>query len=86
MLPYDQRPWAKPLAATVIVLTLVAAIIAPFYLRSIKHLDPPMAVLIVLLVLAIVPPNYVVLRRQKHQDGVQGDAGHSGPFATRPIR
>ena len=54
------------MAATVIVVTLIAAVIAPLYLRHIKHLDPPMAVLVVLLVLAIVPPNFVILRRHKH--------------------
>jgi uncharacterized membrane protein YoaK (UPF0700 family) len=65
MLPFDSKPWAKPLSATIIVLTVLAAIAAPFYLHHIRHLDPPMAVLILLLVLAIVPPNIVVLRRHK---------------------
>ncbi len=64
MLPFDNRPWAKPLAATVIVITIIAAVLAPFYLRHIRHMDPPMAVLIVLLVLAIVPPNLLILRRR----------------------
>ena len=72
MLPFDRKPWAKHVAATVILFTLVAAVILPFYLRHIRHLDPPMAVLIVLLVLAIVPPNLVVLRR--HRAGEVGEA------------
>jgi predicted ABC-type exoprotein transport system permease subunit len=79
MLPFDRKPWARSLAATVIVVTLVAAVLTPFYLRHIRHLDPPMAVLIVLLVLAIVPPNLVIVRR--HREGGYGD-----PPATKPAR
>jgi uncharacterized membrane protein YoaK (UPF0700 family) len=73
MLPFDSKPWAKPLAATIIVLTVLAALVAPFYLHHIRHLDPPMAVLILLLVLAIVPPNLVILRR------------HAGEAKTAPV-
>lgn len=77
MLPFANRPWAKYVSATVICLSLIAAVVAPLYLRHIRHLDPPMAVLIVLLVLAIVPPNYVVWRRHQH--------GHySEPPAAQP--
>lgn len=88
MLPFDRRPWAKTVAGTVIVLTLLGAIAAPFYLRHINHLDPPMAVLIVLLVLAIVPPNYVVLRRQKraqYDDSAAGQNGNRHAFAPRGV-
>ena len=77
MLPFASRPWARYVAPTVIVLTLIAAVIAPLYLRHIRHLDPPMAVLIVLLVLTIVPPNYVIWRR--HQRG-----HYEAPPAAQP--
>ena len=77
MLPFDRKPWAKNLAATVIVLTLLAALLAPVYLRHINHLDPPMAVLIVLLVLTIVPPNFIIWRRHR-----KGDLGESNPART----
>ena len=89
MLPFDRRPWAKPLAFLVIVLTLAGAVIAPFYLRHIKHFDPPMAVLIVLLVLAIVPPNYVVLRRGRPCPGTPGnpeEPTQGSAYATHPTR
>ena len=79
MLPFASRPWARYLAATVMFLTLIAAVIAPLYLRHIRHLDPPMAVLIVLLVLTIVPPNYVIWRR--HLKGHYDD-----PPAAKPAR
>ncbi|MDP9038341.1 MAG: hypothetical protein M3O02_03580 [Acidobacteriota bacterium] len=65
MLPFEQRPWARQVAGLVIVITLVAAVLAPIYLHHIRHLDPPMIVLIALLVLAIVPPNVLILRRRR---------------------
>ena len=64
MLPFDNKPWAKRVARMVIVVTLVAAVGVPFVLHSRGTLDLPMIVGIVLLVLAIVPPNVAVLRRK----------------------
>jgi hypothetical protein len=82
MLPFDKRPWAKQVAATVIILTLVAAVLVPIYLHHRKALDPPIIVGIVLLLLAIVPPNIVILRRQIN-DG--RDSGKRNPILmTRP--
>jgi uncharacterized membrane protein YoaK (UPF0700 family) len=81
MLPFETRPWARRVALAVVVVTLAAAVAAPFYLRHIKHLDPPMAVLVVLLVLAIVPPNLAILRRQR------GAArGGEGSLVSRAVR
>jgi hypothetical protein len=73
MLPYDKRPWAGKVAATVILLTLVAAVCVPIVLHQRKALDPPILVGIVLLLLAIVPPNVVVLRRS-----LRGDRQNNG--------
>lgn len=86
MLPFDRRPWAGRLAAVIVVLTLCGAVAAPFYLRHIKHFDPPMAVLILLLVLAIVPPNLVIARR--HSAGELRDPGHhsNGTLTPGPLR
>ena len=64
MLPFDKRPWAKQLAASVIVFTLIAAVCVPIYLHQHKALDLPIIVGIVLLLLAIIPPNIVILRRR----------------------
>jgi len=89
MLPFDKRPWAKQLAATVIVVTLVAALCVPIILHQLKALDPPIIVGIVLLLLAIIPPNVVVLRQRRWE---QPDKQAPGPqasgqqvYATRPI-
>lgn len=82
MLPFDRRPWAGRLAATIVFLTLCGAVAAPFYLRHIKHFDPPMAVLILLLVLAIVPPNLVVARRHRAARSEPSNAN----LATGPLR
>ena len=88
MLPFDKRPWAKQLAATVIVVTLIAAICVPIILHQRKALDPPIIVGIVLLLLAIIPPNIVVLRRrpwEAQQDDKQGAGSQARQaYATRP--
>ena len=61
MLPHDDKPWAKPLARTVIVLTLVALGILSYYLESHNQLHIPEIVGVFLLFLTIVPPNLAVL-------------------------
>jgi hypothetical protein len=84
MLPFDTRPWAKHVAATVIAVTTIAAICVPIVLHQRKALDIPIVVGIVLLLLAIVPPNIVVLRQRRGDD--HGKPGTPGPriYATRP--
>jgi hypothetical protein len=82
MLPFDQRPWAKQVAATVIVVTLLAAVCVPIILHERKALDLPIIVGIVLLVLAIVPPNVVILRRRRHSASDQ--APPHTMYASRP--
>lgn len=64
MLPFDRKPWAKHLAALVIVVTLCAAIYAPYELHRRKSLDTPIVVGIILLLFAIIPPNILILRRK----------------------
>jgi hypothetical protein len=61
MLPHDDKPWAKPLARTVICLTLVALAGLTYYLKSHDQLHIPEIVGIFLLFLTIVPPNLAVL-------------------------
>ncbi|GAC1660023.1 MAG: hypothetical protein NVS9B15_24040 [Acidobacteriaceae bacterium] len=68
MLPVERRPWAKQVSFSVIVVTLICAVLAVIYLHHIRHLDPPMIVLIMLLLLAIVPPNVLILRRHLQQE------------------
>ena len=71
MLPFENRPWARPVATLIIVLTLIAAVVAPIVLHQRKALDVPIVVGIVLLVLAIVPPNIMVLRHRRAGDDRQ---------------
>ena len=61
MLPHGDKPWAKPLARTVICLTLVALACLAYYLKSHDQLHIPEIVGIFLLFLTIVPPNLAVL-------------------------
>ena len=79
MLPFDQRPWARQLAATVIVVTLIAAICVPIMLHRLKALDPPIIVGIVLLLLAIIPPNIVVLRQRTRKTPAAPPQEKQGP-------
>jgi hypothetical protein len=91
MLPFDQRPWARQLAAIVIVVTLIAAVCVPIVLHRLKALDPPIIVGIVLLLLAIIPPNIVVLRHGRRNAPAnppqeKQESGAAGPrlYASRP--
>jgi hypothetical protein len=61
MLPNDDKPWAKPLARTVIGLTLVGLALLAYYLDSRDSLHIPEIVGIFLLFLTIVPPNLAIL-------------------------
>lgn len=61
MLPHDDKPWAKPLARTVIVLTLVGLAFLSYYLETHNQFHLPEIVGVFLLFLTIVPPNLAVL-------------------------
>jgi hypothetical protein len=65
MLPFDKKPWARKLAAAVITVTLAGAIGVPLILVQRKALDLPIVVAILLLLLAIIPPNIAVLRQKR---------------------
>ena len=64
MLPFDQRPWAPQLAIAVIVLTLLAEVVAVQWLRSYGPLDTAEITALVLVLIAVVPPNIHILRRK----------------------
>jgi len=68
MLPFDRKPWAKPVAAIVIAVTLLGAAGTALYLHQTKGLDTGAVVAICLIVLALVPPNVVILRRRRTED------------------
>lgn len=64
MLPFDRRPWAPQLAIAVIALTVLAEVAAIGILRQYGPLDTPEIVALVLVLLAVVPPNIHILRRK----------------------
>ncbi len=61
MLPNDHKPWAKPLARTVICFTLVVLALLAYILRIHHSLHISEVVGLFLLFLTIVPPNLAVL-------------------------
>lgn len=61
MLPNDHKPWAKPVARAVILVTLVGLAFLGYYLEERNALHIPEIVGIFLLFLTIVPPNLAVI-------------------------
>jgi hypothetical protein len=61
MLPNDHKPWAKTVARIVICFTIVALVVLAFILKSYNTLRIPEVVGLVLLFLAVVPPNLAIL-------------------------
>jgi len=64
MLPYDNRPWAKALARTVIVLSVIAAALASYYCYITDQLHISEVAIIGLLLLTILPPNIAIASRK----------------------
>jgi hypothetical protein len=64
MLPFDNRPWAKAVARTVIGLSVLAAIAGAYYLNSEDQLHIPEVTGIFLLLLTILPPNIAIVLRK----------------------
>ncbi len=81
MLPFQNRPWAKPLARLVIGASLVAAALGAYYLYTIEQLYIPEVTGILLLLLTIIPPNVAVLMRHpdhRSEDHASGIAPSRG--------
>lgn len=68
MLPFDNRPWAKAVARTVIGLSILAAILVAYYLNDNDELHIPEVTGICLLLLTIIPPNLAVLYKKTAGD------------------
>ncbi|RXH58727.1 hypothetical protein [Granulicella sibirica] len=66
MLPFDQRTWAPQLAMAVIAITLLGEVIAIQILRSYGPLDTAEITALVLILIAVVPPNIHIIRRKSH--------------------
>jgi hypothetical protein len=68
MLPFDNRPWAKPLARTVVVLSFIGAALAAYYCYITDQLHISEIAIIGLLLLTIVPPNLAIVLRKTEAD------------------
>jgi hypothetical protein len=64
MLPFDNRPWARRVARVVICGSVAGAVAGGWYMYSVGELHIPEVTILVLLLLAIVPPNVAVLRKR----------------------
>ena len=67
MLPLDRKTRARRFAGAVIVATLIAAVWVPLVLYQHKALDGPIVVAILLLLLAILPPEFATLDWHPHR-------------------
>jgi hypothetical protein len=73
MLPFDNRPWARTVAGTVIGLSVVAAVAGAYYLYTLDQLHIPEVTGIILLLLTILPPNIAILyrgQRSRNEAGI----------------
>ncbi len=75
MLPHDQKPWAVTLAKTVVVLAAVGLICLGIFLARRGSLHISEIVGIVLLFLAIVPPNLAIIYKKSDPQNLSIDAG-----------
>jgi len=64
MLPFDTRPWAKAVARTVIVLSLIAGALGAYYCYTTDQLHISEVAIIGLLLLTILPPNIAIVLRK----------------------
>ncbi len=67
MLPFDRKPWAKHLAATVIALSVIGAVLVGYYFYDNHSLHISEMVGIFLLLLTIIPPNLAIVIRKPGQ-------------------
>ena len=77
MLPFDNRPWAKAVARTVIAVSLLVAAFGAylFYINDDLHISE--FAIIALLLLTILPPNIaIVMRRPGTEVGGQVGQPH----------
>jgi len=87
MLPFDNRPWAKALARTVIVLSLIGAALAAYYCYITDQLHISEIAIIGLLLLTIIPPNLAIVLRKSEADMETADnAAELGQHAHLRIR
>ena len=64
MLPFDQKPWAKHLAVAVIGITVLGLAVLAMALRRVHPLDVAEITFIILVLIAVVPPNLAIILRR----------------------
>ncbi len=67
MLPFDNRPWAKPVARLVIVLSIAAVVVGLMYIHSQGPIDTGEIWVAALFLFAVLPPNIAILFRKQDQ-------------------
>ncbi len=65
MLPFDRRPWARAVAAAVILASLLGAVLYIFVIHRQGPLDWGERAIVFLLLLTIIPPNLLIFNRNK---------------------
>ena len=61
---FEGRTWSRKHAVAIIALSILAAILTAYYRHSQGALDIPEVVILILLLLAILPPNFALLLRK----------------------
>ncbi len=64
MLPCQNSTWSKSIARSIIALAILAAIVTAYYLHDQHLLYIPEITILLLLLLAILPPNIAILFRK----------------------
>ncbi len=83
MLPFDNRPWAKPLARTVIVLSLIAAALGAYFCYITDQLHISEFAIIGLLLLTVLPPNFAIVFRKSDPENRDSAIGAQPQLRTR---
>jgi hypothetical protein len=65
MLPFEDRPWAKPVATLIIVCTIIGEIALYLWIRTEGRLNFSENLAFVLFFLAVIPPNVHILRSKR---------------------
>jgi len=86
MLPFDNRPWAKALARTVIALSIIAAAVASYYCYETDQLHISEVAIIGLLLLTILPPNFAIALRKTGESGEPSEPSTLGQQAHLRVR
>ena len=81
MASYQDRPWAKKAATAVIIVSILAAIFAAYFRHSQGLLDIPEVAILILLLLAILPPNIAILYRKQDPNPPKAKIDSSRPHA-----